>query len=94
MILRTKSVHGFKTGDMVQAEAPKVPAKVCRSARVAVRESGSFNIGKAQSINWTHCRLLDVSTGTASRCRLRRLRRLDGPILTVGLRRTVAIGRV
>jgi hypothetical protein len=46
--LRTKAVHGLKTGVMVRAEIPKGARKTVHVSRVAVRESGSFNIGKAQ----------------------------------------------
>jgi hypothetical protein len=59
--VRTRSVHGFKAGDMVRAEVPT--RKGAHVGRAAVRESGSFSIGKAQHINCAHCRMLQHADG-------------------------------
>ena len=61
--MRTKSVRGFKTGDMVRAEVPKGRHAGIHVGRVAVRATGSFRIGKADGINWKHCRMLHRADG-------------------------------
>jgi hypothetical protein len=57
----TRSVHGFKAGDMVRAEVPT--RKSAHVGRQAVRESASFTIGKAQHINCKRCRMLQHANG-------------------------------
>lgn len=60
--MRGKSVHGFRTGDMVKACVPATSKKAgIYTGRVAVRASGSFNIqtaaGVVQGISHRHCRV-------------------------------------
>ena len=68
-LMRTKSVKGFRTGDMVQASVPTHNAKgkpVAKSGhyigRVAVRASGAFNIqtpaGVIDSISHKYCTVI------------------------------------
>jgi RRXRR protein len=45
-------VRGFKSSDVVRADGPTGARKGVHIGRVAVRESGSFNIGKAHHVNW------------------------------------------
>src|SRR5271157_3294531 len=56
-LTRSKTVHGFRTGDLVRAI---VPSGKNAAGRVAVRASGSFNIQTGsdtiQGINWKRCR--------------------------------------
>jgi hypothetical protein len=74
--MRYKRVHGFGTGDMVQAVVPGGKNVGEYVGRVAVRASGSFNIqtraGIVQAISWRHCRLLSRGDGysyhTRARC--------------------------
>jgi RRXRR protein len=54
--IHTRSVRALKAGDMVRAEVPI--RKGVHVGRAAVRESGSFSIGKAQHRNCKHCRML------------------------------------
>jgi hypothetical protein len=46
-------IWGFESGDVVRAEVPK---KKHVGTRVAVRATGCFRAGKADGINWKHCR--------------------------------------
>ena len=66
-LMRTKSVHGFRTGDMVTADVPKGLKAGSWCGRVAVRATGSFNIltqtGLVQGISHRHCRLTQRSDG-------------------------------
>jgi 5-methylcytosine-specific restriction endonuclease McrA len=59
-LTRSKTVHGFRTGDLVNAIVPRGKKAGTHMGRVAVRVSGSFNIqtenGTIQGINWRHCR--------------------------------------
>jgi 5-methylcytosine-specific restriction endonuclease McrA len=59
-LTRTKTVHGFRTGDLVRAIVPSGKKAGTHMGRVAVRASGSFNIqtgsGTIQGINWKRCR--------------------------------------
>jgi hypothetical protein len=65
--MRSKSVHGFTTGDMVRAEVPAGKKQGSYIARIAVRASGSFNLqtasGVIQGISHKHCRLLQRGDG-------------------------------
>jgi len=58
-LMRSKSVHGFRTGDMVRAAVPSGKKAGVHTGRVAVRASGSFNIqttqGVVQGISHKHC---------------------------------------
>jgi hypothetical protein len=40
-LMRTKSVHGFQTGDIVRADVPKGKKVGTYTGRVAIRETGS-----------------------------------------------------
>ncbi|MCW2917748.1 MAG: endonuclease domain protein [Actinomycetia bacterium] len=64
---RTKTVRGFRTGDLVQAVVPTGKKAGVHTGRVAVRSTGSFNIttaaGLVQGINHRHLRLLQRADG-------------------------------
>ncbi len=66
-LMRSKSVHGFATGDMVRAVVPGGKKQGSYIARVAVRASGSFNLqtagGVIQGVSHKHCRLLQRADG-------------------------------
>jgi 5-methylcytosine-specific restriction endonuclease McrA len=59
-LTRSKSVHGFRTGDLVRSIVPSGKKAGTHTGRAAVRVSGSFNIqtenGTIQGINWRYCR--------------------------------------
>jgi 5-methylcytosine-specific restriction endonuclease McrA len=59
-LTRSKTVHGFRTGDLVRAIVPRGKKAGTHIGRVAVRASGSFDIhtgdGPIQGINWKRCR--------------------------------------
>ena len=61
-LARTKSIHGFRTGDLVKAIVPSGKKAGVYTGRVAARSSGSFNIQTKtetiQGINHKHCRRL------------------------------------
>ncbi|MFC7603045.1 RNA-guided endonuclease IscB [Streptosporangium amethystogenes subsp. fukuiense] len=64
---RTKSVHGFQTGDLIRAVVPAGKKAGTYTGRVAVRSTGSFNIrtrhGLVQGIGHRHVRLLQRADG-------------------------------
>lgn len=64
---REKRVQGFQTGDWVRAAVPKGKKAGVHLGRVAVRQTGSFNIqtpdGTVQGISYRHCRLLQRADG-------------------------------
>jgi len=64
---RHKRVLGFQTGDWVRAEVPTGKKAGVYVGRVAVRQTGSFNIqaqgGTVQGISYRHCRLLQRADG-------------------------------
>ncbi|NVZ11217.1 HNH endonuclease [Allochromatium humboldtianum] len=66
-LMRHKRVHGFQTGDWVHAEVPKGKKAGVHVGRVAVRQTGSFNIqaqaGTVQGISYRHCRVLQRADG-------------------------------
>ncbi len=66
---KEKKVHGFQTGDMVEAVVPKGKKAGRYVGRVAVRSTGSFNIntrsGTTQGISYKYCRLLQHTDGYA-----------------------------
>lgn len=66
---RTKTVHGFRTGDMVRAVVAEGKKAGTYVGRIAVRASGSFNIGTpagvVQGISWKTCKLLQRADGYA-----------------------------
>jgi hypothetical protein len=55
-------VRGFRTGDVVRANVPNGAGSV-HIGRAAVRESGAFNIGKAQHVNWKSCQFIQRADG-------------------------------
>jgi hypothetical protein len=75
--MRTKSVCGFKTGDMVRAEVPKGKQAGIHVGRVAVRASGSVRVGDAEGINANYCKLLHRADGYGYAC---------GPALSLQLK--------
>jgi len=68
-LMREKYVHGFKTGDLVQAVVRNGKKAGRHWGRVAVRASGSFNIQKrletVQGVSWRCCRLVQRDGGYA-----------------------------
>jgi hypothetical protein len=60
---RQQRVRGFKSGDEVRADAPEGARKGGHIGRVAARESGWFNIGKAQHLNWKSCQFIQRADG-------------------------------
>lgn len=61
-----RSVHGFKTGDIVKAQVPKGRKQGTHIGRVAVRSSGSFNVTHTttvQGISYRYCRKLHACDG-------------------------------
>ncbi|CDM65415.1 RNA-guided endonuclease IscB [Pyrinomonas methylaliphatogenes] len=61
--MRHKTVHGFRTGDLVQAEVPHGKWAGTHVGFVAVRALGSFRVEKADGISWKRCRLLQRADG-------------------------------
>ena len=66
-LMASKRVKGFATGDMVKAFVLKGKKKGTYFGRVAVRQSGSFNIqtreGTVQGISWRYCKQLCLNDG-------------------------------
>ena len=66
-LMRSKSVLGFTTGDMVRAVVPTGKKRGHYIGRVAVRASGWFNLqtasGVIQGISHKHCRRLQRADG-------------------------------
>lgn len=66
-LMRQKSVHGFRTGDMVRTHVPRGKKAGAYVGRVAVRKTGSFNIqtsaGVVQGVGHQHCRLISRGDG-------------------------------
>ena len=66
-LMRSKSVQGFRTGDVVVATVPTGKKTGTHIGRVAVRASGSFNIQTGsvvvQGIGHKHCRLIQRADG-------------------------------
>jgi hypothetical protein len=64
-----KSYYGFQTGDLVIAHIPKGRYAGRHIGRIAVRESGYFDIrdhaGKriCQGISWRHMRVMQRNSG-------------------------------
>jgi hypothetical protein len=61
--IRTKSVRGFQTNDMVRAEVPTGKTARNHVGRVAVRGSGSLRVSNADRINPKYCKLLHRADG-------------------------------
>lgn len=66
-LMRTKSVKGFRTGDMVKAVITKGTKVGTYAGRVAVRATGSFNIqtsnGVVQGIGHRYCTVVQRGDG-------------------------------
>jgi 5-methylcytosine-specific restriction endonuclease McrA len=63
----SRTVKGFRTGDLVRAVVPKGKKRGVHVGKVAVRSSGSFNIvtahGTIQGVSYRHCRSLHRADG-------------------------------
>jgi hypothetical protein len=61
-LMREKSIHGFRTGDLVRAVVPTGKKAGVHVGRVAIRATGSFNIQTlktvVQGIGYRNCRIL------------------------------------
>lgn len=66
-LMRVKSIHGFMTGDMVKAQVLKGKKIGDYVGRVAIRESGYFNIqtkeGLIQGIHHRYCKVIQRADG-------------------------------
>jgi len=66
-LTRSKSIHGFQTGDMVKAEGTKGKKAGTYTGRVAVRATGNFNIqtsnGLAQGVSHRFCTVVQRGDG-------------------------------
>jgi len=69
---RTKRVHGFQTGDIVRAEIPNGKYAGIHVGRVAVRSTGSFQIGSVVA-NARHVRMVQRVNGYQYQTRRSRL---------------------
>ena len=58
-----RSVHGFRTGDLVRADVPKGRHTGIHTGYAAVRAIGSFRVGNTDGVSWKHCRLLQRGDG-------------------------------
>lgn len=67
VLLRQKKVHGFQTGDQITSSVPSGKKKGCYAGRVAIRNSGYFNIqtpnGVIQGIKSKYCQLVQHADG-------------------------------
>jgi 5-methylcytosine-specific restriction endonuclease McrA len=63
----SRTVKGFRIGDLIKAVVPKGRKQGVYVGKVAVRSSGSFNIvtaqGTIQGVNYRHCRSLHRADG-------------------------------
>ena len=66
-LMRSKSVHGFQTGDQAKAVVPKGKKQGTNLGRVSVRETGSFNLkastATVEGISHRYCRLIQLGDG-------------------------------
>ncbi len=65
-LMRSKSSHGFRTGDIVRATPPRGKYAGTYVSRVAVRATGAFAIyanGRTFDVNWKHCRVVQRADG-------------------------------
>lgn len=58
-----RTVHGFRTGDLVHANVPKGGHAGIHTGRIVVRTSGSFRVGENDGVSWRRCRLLQRGDG-------------------------------
>ena len=65
----SRTIHGFKSGDLVKAIVPKGKKAGTHEGRVAVRSNGFFNIttpqGVVQGIGHKHCQITHKGDGYA-----------------------------
>lgn len=66
-LMRKKMIFGFQTGDMVKAQVPAGKKMGVHAGRVAIRESGYFNIQMpgivVQGVSHKHCRIRQRNDG-------------------------------
>jgi 5-methylcytosine-specific restriction endonuclease McrA len=66
-LTRSKSIHGFQTGDLVKAEVTQGKKAGSYTGRVAIRASGSFNIqtssGLVQGVSHRYCTVVQRGDG-------------------------------
>lgn len=63
---QAKRVHGFQTGDMVQATIPDGEKKGRYVGTVSIRTTGSFKVnGQIDGVNWKYCKRLHAQDGYA-----------------------------
>lgn len=60
---QSRVVKGFQTGDIVKAIVPSGVKVGTHIGRVAVRATGSFNVGQVQGIGWKYCQALHKADG-------------------------------
>ncbi|MDR5898489.1 RNA-guided endonuclease IscB [Halomonas vilamensis] len=67
VLMRQKQVHGFQTGDMVNAIVPTGKKIGTHTGRVAVRKTGSFNIqtenGVVDGVSYKYCTIIQRGDG-------------------------------
>lgn len=67
VLMREKSIKGFRTGDCVVATVPTGKKAGIHTGRVAIRKTGSFNIQTGneviQGIGYKYCRILQRGDG-------------------------------
>lgn len=62
--IRHKKVHGFATGDIVQATVPvHLKTGGIHVGRVTIRGNGSFGVADVDGINWKYFRLIHKNDG-------------------------------
>ena len=65
--MRGKSVHGFRTGDLVRAVVPSGKRKGIYTGRATVRANGYFGIattaGRLDGVAHRHCRVVQRADG-------------------------------
>jgi hypothetical protein len=66
-LMRSKSSHGFRTGDIVRAVVPSGKKRGTHTGRVAVRATGSFAVssphGTVDGVHHRHCRVVQRADG-------------------------------
>jgi len=60
---QSRIVKGFQTGDIVKAIVPSGKKKGIHIGKVAIRTTGSFNVGTVQGIGWKYCQVLHHADG-------------------------------
>ncbi len=60
---QSRVVKGFQTGDIVKAVVPTGKKQGIHIGKVAVRTTGSFNVGTVQGIGWKYCQVLHHADG-------------------------------